>query len=60
VERWIPLTATSNRAALYGPSFVADVDGIDFVQVSTASFDHGEGENHEIVDEWQAGGESDY
>jgi len=55
VEQWTETETTSERSALYGPSFMAQTDGTIFVQVDSATFDHGTLENHEHVNAWQAG-----
>merc|ERR1711862_135468 len=54
-EQWTEVETTSERSALYGPSFMAETDGKNFVQVESATFDHGTLENHEHVNAWQAG-----
>jgi len=55
VEQWAAQETTRNRAALFGPSYLADVDGTNFQQVKTARFSHGTLENHEHVNAWQEG-----
>jgi hypothetical protein len=60
VEQWLEVDTTKNRAALYGPSFMAAEDGQDFVQVEWATFSHGTLENHEHVNAWQAGADQQY
>jgi len=53
VEQWTADETTRNRAALFGPSYFADVDGTNFEQVKNAKFSHGTLENHEHVNAWQ-------
>lgn len=60
VEQWTETQTTSERSALYGPSFMAQTDGKNFVQVDSATFDHGTLENHEHVNAWQAGANDDH
>merc|ERR1712157_151328 len=60
VEQSTETQTTSERSALYGPSFMAQTDGKDFVQVDSATFGHGTLENHEHVNAWQAGANDDY
>jgi hypothetical protein len=56
VEQWTAVDTLSERSALYGPSFMAETDGKNFVQVNSATFTHGTVENHEHVNAWQEEG----
>ncbi|CAB9513880.1 Domain of unknown function (DUF3472) [Seminavis robusta] len=60
VEQWLEIQTTRDRAALFGPSYVAEVHRSTFVQVPSATFSHGTLENHEHVNAWQAGAEWNY
>jgi hypothetical protein len=60
VEQWIEVDTTKDWSALYGPSYVAETDGAQFVQVPKVTFSHGTAENHEHVNAWQAGADFDY
>ena len=44
VEQWV-----ADRAALYGPSFVAETHASDWVLVDHARFSHGTIENHDAA-----------
>mmetsp|Transcript_23490 Transcript_23490/g.35667 ORF Transcript_23490/g.35667 Transcript_23490/m.35667 type:complete len:500 (-) Transcript_23490:113-1612(-) len=60
VEQWSAIDTTKDRAALFGPAFMASTDGDDFTQVSGVSFSHGTLENHEHVNAWQTGSNLNY
>merc|ERR1712003_538519 len=47
------IETTSNRAALFGPSYMADANGNNFQQIKSAHFSHGTIENHEHVNAWE-------
>lgn len=60
VEQWTNVDTTKDRGALFGPSYLAETDGQELVQIDSAWFSHGTLENHERVNAWQAGPEYDY
>jgi len=60
VEQWDAIKTTEDRAALFGPSYMADENGQDFYQIRSGTFNHGTLENHEHVNAWQAGDEDKY
>jgi len=60
VEQWDEVDTTKDRAALFGPAFMASEDGGTFIPVAGASFDYGTLENHEHVNAWQEGSNLDY
>jgi len=49
LEQWTNVDTTKDRAAMYGPCFVADTDGTSLEQIVSATFTHGTLENHEHV-----------
>ena len=53
VEQWTEIETTSDRAALFGPSYMANKDGSNFQQIKFADFSHGTIENHEHVNAWE-------
>jgi len=55
VEQWTAVDTTKDRAALFGPSYMADEDATEFYQIKKVRFSHGTLENHERVNAWQAG-----
>ena len=56
VEQWTEIETTSNREALFGPSYMASTDGNVFHQIEEAYFTHGTIENHEHVNAWEQNG----
>jgi len=49
LEQWTNADTTKDRAAMYGPAFVADTDGMSLEQILSGVFTHGTLENHEHV-----------
>lgn len=49
LEQWTNVDTTKNRAAMYGPSFIADTEGKSLEQIVSGRFTHGFLENHEHV-----------
>jgi len=60
VKQWTNIDTTRDRGALFGPSFMASVDGSSWQQVPRARFSHGTLENHERVNAWQTKADQDY
>jgi hypothetical protein len=60
VEQWSAIKTTEDRAALFGPSYMANTDGQNFYQVRSGTFNFGTLENHEHVNAWQAGAGEEY
>jgi hypothetical protein len=60
VEQWTEVDTDKERSALYGPSFMAQSDGQNFVPIDSARFSHGTLENHEHVNAWQEGPDKQY
>jgi len=60
VEQWDAIKTTEDRAALFGPSYMANTDGQNFYQIERGTFDFGTLENHEHVNAWQAGAGEEY
>jgi len=60
VEQWAAIKTTEDRAALFGPSYMANSDGQNFHQIRSGWFDFGTLENHERVNAWQAGADEEY
>ena len=64
VEQWSPQDTDQRRSALYGPSFVSDYGSADgggagcpsFVQMPSATYQHGTLENHMHVNAWAEAG----
>ena len=64
VEQWSPQDTDQRRSALYGPSFVSDYGSDDgggagcpsFVQMPSATYQHGTLENHMHVNAWAEAG----